>query len=60
MSFWCHGFDQNSNENIVRISAMKFFVASWVLPGSCLGLPGDLISNTYHEKETYFINCLVI
>ena len=45
MSFWCHRFDQNSNENIVRISAMKFFVASWGLPGSFLGLPGDLVSN---------------
>jgi hypothetical protein len=42
MSFWCHRFDQNSNENIVRISALKFFVASWGLPGSFLGLPGDL------------------
>ena len=39
MSFWRHRFDQNSNENIVRISALKFFVASWGLPGSFLGLP---------------------
>ena len=28
MSFWCHRFDQNSNENIVRISALKFLIAS--------------------------------
>ena len=28
MSFWCHRFDQNSNENIVRISALTFFIAS--------------------------------
>jgi hypothetical protein len=33
---------QNSNEYIVRISALKFFVAFW-------GLPGDLVSN----KEVY-------
>ena len=31
MSFWCHCFAQNSNENIVRISALKFFVAFWKL-----------------------------
>jgi hypothetical protein len=31
--------DQNSNENIVKISALKFFVASLGLPGSFLGLP---------------------
>ena len=36
--FCCHRFDQNSNENIVSISALKFFVASW-------GLPGDLVFN---------------
>ena len=36
---------QNSNENIVRISALKFFVASW-------GLPGDLVSNIIN-KEAY-------
>ena len=45
MSFWCHRLDQNSNENIVRISALKFFVASWGFPGSFLGVPGDLVSN---------------
>ena len=52
MSFWCHRFNQNSNENIVRISALKFFVASWGLPGSFLGLPGDLVSNIIN-KEAY-------
>ena len=45
MSFWCHRFDQNSNENIVRISALRFFVASW-------GLSGDLVSNIIN-KEAY-------
>ena len=48
MSFWCHHLDQNSNENIVKISALKFFciqnVASWGLP-KLFGLPGDLVSN---------------
>jgi hypothetical protein len=52
MSFCCHHFDQNSNEKIVRISALKFFVASWRLPGSFLGLPGDLVSNIIN-KEAY-------
>ena len=37
--------DQNSNENIVRISALEFFEASW-------GLPGDLVSNSIN-KEAY-------
>ena len=46
MYFWCHHNDQNSNENIVRISALKFFVASW-------GLPGDLVSNNIINKEAY-------
>ena len=49
MSFLCHCFDQNSKENIVR---MKFFVASWGLPGSFLGLPGDLVSIVIN-KEAY-------
>jgi hypothetical protein len=59
MSFWRHSFDQNSNENIVRISALKFLIASWGLPGSFLGLPGsflglpgDLVSNIIN-KEAY-------
>jgi hypothetical protein len=39
MSFWCHPFDQNSNENVVRISALNVFVASLGLPASFLGLP---------------------
>jgi hypothetical protein len=52
MSFWCHRFDQNSYENIVRISALKLFVASWGLPGSFLGLPGDL-ENIIINKKAY-------
>jgi hypothetical protein len=52
MSFWCHGLDQNSNKIIVRISALKFFVASWGLPGSFLGLSEDFVSNVI-EKEAY-------
>jgi hypothetical protein len=52
MSFSCHRFDQNSNENIVRISALKFFVAFWGIPGRFLGLPGDLVSNIIN-KEAY-------
>ena len=39
MSFWCHRFDQNSKKNIIRISALKFFVVSFGLPGSFWGLP---------------------
>ena len=39
MSFWCHRFNQNSNKNIVRISALKYF-------------PGDLVSNIFN-KEAY-------
>ena len=34
---------RHSNENIVRISALKFFVASW-------WLPGDLVSNIINKK----------
>ena len=41
MSFRCDRFDQNSNKDIVRISALKFFVASWGLSGSFLGLLGN-------------------
>jgi hypothetical protein len=36
---------QNSNENIVRISALKVFVASW-------GLPGDLVSNIINKEAS--------
>ena len=43
---------QNSNENIVRISALKFFVASLGHPGSFLGLPRDLVSNTIIKENT--------
>ena len=54
MSLWCHRLDQNNNENIIRISAMKFFVASW-------GLPGDLVSNiinkeAYRKPQGYYKN----
>ena len=42
---------QNSNKNIVRISALKFFVASLGLPGSFLGLPGDLVSNIINKES---------
>jgi hypothetical protein len=52
MSFLCHRLDQNSKENIVRISALKFFVASWELPGSLLGISRDLVSNIIN-KEAY-------
>ena len=52
MSFWCHRFDQNSNKIIVRISDLKFFVASWGLPWTLFGLPGDLVSNIIN-KEAY-------
>ena len=41
---------QNSNENIVRISALKVFIASLGLPGSFLGLPGDLVSNIINKE----------
>ena len=34
------------------ISALKLFVASWRLPGSFLGIPGDLVSNII-DKEAY-------
>jgi hypothetical protein len=39
MSFWYHRFDQNS-----------FFVPSWRLLGSFLGLPGDLVTNIINKK----------
>ena len=45
MSFWCHCLDQNSNKNIVRISGLEFFEATW-------GLPGDSVSNIFN-KEAY-------
>ena len=46
-------FDQNSNENIVRISALKFFIASLRLPGSFLGLPvGPRKPKTVFRKPT--------
>ena len=45
MSFWCHRFDQNSNKNILRVSALKFFCSFLGLRESFLGLFGDLVSN---------------
>ena len=45
MSFWCHRFDQNSKEKIVRISA-------WGLPWSFLLLLGNLVSYIIN-KEAY-------
>jgi hypothetical protein len=57
MSFWCHRFDQNCNKNIINISAQKFFVASWGLPGSFFGLPGYLVSKAaYKESQKAFRN----
>ena len=41
---------QKSNENIVRISALKFFVASLGHPGSFLGLPRDLVNNIINKE----------
>ena len=38
-------FDQNSNENIARISALKVFIASLGLPGSFLVLPVGFLIN---------------
>ena len=52
MSFWYHRLDQSSNKNIVRISALEFFGASWGLLGILLRLPGNLVSNIIN-KEAY-------
>ena len=52
MSFWCHGFDQNSNENIVRISALKFLYLTGGF-SEIFGLPGDFQSNIIVYKEGY-------
>ena len=45
MSFWCHRLDQNNNKNIVRISALKVFIAYLGLPGSFLELPVGFLIN---------------
>ena len=42
---------QKSNKNIVTILALKYFVASWGLPGSFLGLSGDLVSTLGSQIE---------
>ena len=54
---WCHRFDQNSNENIVRISALKFFVASWGLLGSFMELPGGLVTNIINTFKLFWDSC---
>jgi hypothetical protein len=41
---------KNSNKNIVRISALKYFVASWGLPGRLLGVSGDLVCNIINKE----------
>ena len=51
MSFLCHRFDQNCNENIVRISALKVFISSLALPENFLGFPvAFLINNDITQK----------
>ena len=45
MSFWCHRLDQNSNQNFVKVSPLKSFLASLGLPGSFLGLPVGFLGN---------------
>ena len=50
MSFGFHRFDQNSNKNIVNISALNVFVASWGLPWSFLGLFWNLLGNIINKK----------
>ena len=43
---------QKSNENIVRISALNFFVDSCGFSGSFLGLPRDVVSNIIYKKAS--------
>jgi hypothetical protein len=43
---------QNSNENIARIFAMKFFIASWGIPGSFFGLPGDFVTIIINKEAS--------
>ena len=43
--FWRHRFDKKNHENIVRISALKVFIASLGLPGSFLELPVGFLIN---------------
>ena len=51
MSFLCHRFDQNCNENIFRISALKVFISSLALPENFLGFPvAFLINNDITQK----------
>ena len=51
MSFWCHRFDQKSNENIVRISALKVFIASLGLSESFWGLLVGFLINDRKPKK---------
>ena len=48
MSFWFHCFDQNSNKNIVKISALEFFLASLRLPGSFFWASCRLLNLWYY------------
>ena len=59
MSIWCHRFDQNSNEDIVRISALNFFLASWKLTD--LQSPHQEIVNVYlnHAQRTAPMQCIL-
>ena len=41
---------QKSKANVLTISALKIFVASWGLPGSFFGLSGDLVSNIINKE----------
>ena len=43
--FGCHSLDQSSNENIVKMSALKIFVHSLGLPGSFFGIPVGFLIN---------------
>jgi hypothetical protein len=45
MSFWSNRLDQNSNKNVVRISALKVFIVSLGLPGSFFGLSVGFLIN---------------
>ena len=65
MSFWCHRLDQTSDKNIIRISTMKFFVASEGLPkGSYKNFQGrnpynifvDILLQTWPPKRHFEIN----
>ena len=50
MSFWCQCFDQKTNKNIVRNSALKVSIASLGPPLGFLGLLVDLLINDMTYK----------